>query len=73
MLHLFYVSNCFYAEKYCFQAGKYLNNEFIVASESSFLLAQQHRLVRHALRGHPTHFAPREVVLRGQEPNPQPP
>jgi len=21
----FYVSNCFYGEKYCFQAGKYLN------------------------------------------------
>jgi hypothetical protein len=25
LCYIFYVSNCFYAEKYCFQAGKYLN------------------------------------------------
>ena len=46
-------------------------NESTVASESSFPLAQQHGLVRHALLGHPTLLAQTEAVLRRQEPNPQ--
>jgi hypothetical protein len=71
MLHFFMKVTVFMRENTVFRQENTLINESIVTSESSFPLAQQHRLVRHALRGHPTHFVQREAVLRRLEPNPQ--